>query len=154
MERLSEIAVTARICPRRVLWPKAGSSPFWAAAHDCVHAYEKLIRDVESECIALERENNLSPEAKRRGYAEACERSLARLFEFTALERVHNMLSERVRALEKLDSRSPHQVSELNLIRQASKELEHGAGAAERTIRLVCGSAGRTYPTAPRRGAA
>jgi hypothetical protein len=136
-QRLSEVAINARIVPRRVRWPGAGADPAWAAAHGCVHAYENVVRDAESRCMAVEQ--NLAGDALRHRRVEIREKALAKLVDFRPLEVAQKALSERIRALESLDNRTPEQVKTLQQQKQALGDLQNGIDSTRRAVVEVSG---------------
>jgi len=136
---LSEIAIKVRIVPRRGQLPNAQSSKVWTAVHDCILAYETVVRDVESACMAFERDkDDLSPDAIRRRRSQICEQGLARLVGFRPLEMAEKALTQRISALESLNERNSEQVRSLNQLTQALADLRQGIEATKRTILEIC----------------
>jgi hypothetical protein len=81
----------ARIVPRRVRWPDARADPAFAAAHDCVHACENVVHDVESRCMAGEQK--LAADAVRLLRVETRDRALALLLNFRPFATAEKALS-------------------------------------------------------------
>lgn len=140
--RLSSAALAIRIVPQRMRWPKRGASPAWAAAHDCVHAFENIVRDVESEIIALEEDKGRSIDSIRRRRVEICENALARLVDFRPFEAAQRALCERVRVLESLENRTPDEMKALQDYKQARTDLSRGVDASKRTVEEISKATG------------
>lgn len=59
--RFTETEIAIRIVPKRLRWPKSGSSIAWTKAHACVDALRGLVRSIDMACIEVEQSHELAP---------------------------------------------------------------------------------------------
>jgi hypothetical protein len=78
-QRLSENLIKICIVPKRVRWPEPSSAPVWAKAHDCVDAFQELVRNVDVDCLQVEQSKEFSSDAIRRRLAEICNKTMTKL---------------------------------------------------------------------------
>jgi hypothetical protein len=136
--KLTDLEIKVRIVPTRVRWPEARAGSPWTEAHNCVHAFENVVRDVDLACLEAAQNKDLSGDAIRRRRAEIYDQALARLVDFRPLEMAEQALSGRIRALENLNDRSARQVEMLKQLKQALADLREGVGAARRMLLETC----------------
>src|SRR5262249_53868940 len=109
-ERLSENKIKISIVPRRARWPDRGAAAAWAKAHDCVDGLQGLVRNVDVDCLQVERNREISADAIRARRAAICDAALSKLSKFRPLEIAEKALTESVDALESLSDRKQGQV--------------------------------------------
>ncbi len=136
--RLSENQINIRIVPKRVRWPECGTSNAWTKAHDCVDAYQDLVRGVDLACAEAEQDPELSGSGIVRRRAEICDQTMTKLFNFRPFEIAEKALAGDVNALEGLEDRNPQQVQMLLKLKQARVDLQEGVEATKRMVRERC----------------
>lgn len=108
--KLTDTEIAIRICPKRMRWPASGTSVAWTKAHDCVDAFQDVIRKVDLGCLEAEhdREPSAGGIARRRG--ELCDQALRKLVNLPAFEIAERALFENIVAT---DARWDGRVSRL-----------------------------------------
>lgn len=136
--KLSDTEIAIRIVPKRLRWPESGSSIAWTKAHDCVDAFQDVIRKVDLGCLEAEQSRELFAGGIARRRAELCDQALRNLVNFQPFEIAKKRLTENIDALESLSNRDPEQVQLLEKLTQALRDLREGIEATRRMVREQC----------------
>jgi hypothetical protein len=139
--KLSDIQIKVRIVPKRVRWPESGSSDAWTKGHNCVDALQDLVRSLDTDCVEVEHNRDISADAISRRRAELCDQALRNLVHFPAFELAEKALAENIVALERLNARNPEQVQMLQKLTQALNDLREGIAATRRMVLERCKNA-------------
>ncbi len=138
LQRLSNLQIAIRVCPKRLRWFERGATTAWTKAHECVDALQDLVRDVDVNCIEVEQNPDLSVSAIARRRAEICDQTLSKLVDFLPFEIAEKAVTENIDALERLSELDAQQVQMHKNLTKALADLREGVEATKRLVRERC----------------